>query len=82
MTLNVRLDYFGTTVSIAIRLEGQAQGDDLIVSTELVRHPAVQRLLCKRQVSSEEFNARLKGFVDEEFQLYRIRLGALSETSD
>ena len=74
MTLNERLDYFGTTVNIASRLGGQAQGDDLIVSTEVVRQPAVQRLLRERQVSSEEFNARLKGFVDEEFQFYRIRL--------
>ena len=82
MTLNERLDYFGTTVNMASRLEGQAQGDDLIVSTEVVRHPAVQRLLRERQVSSEEFNARLKDFVHEKFQLYRIRVSALSETSD
>ena len=35
VTLNDRLDYFGTTVNIASRLEGQAQGDDLIVSRAL-----------------------------------------------
>jgi class 3 adenylate cyclase len=74
VTLNERLDYFGTTVNIASRLEGQAQGDDLIVSAEVRQQAAVQRLLDDRHVSVEEFSARLKGFVDEEFQLYRIKL--------
>jgi adenylate cyclase len=74
VTLNKRLDYFGTTVNIASRLEGQAQGDDLIVSTEVRQQPGVQRLLSERVVVVEEFSARLKGFVDEEFRLHRIRL--------
>jgi class 3 adenylate cyclase len=74
VTLNERLDYFGTTVNIASRLEGQAQGDDLIVSDEVMRQPAVQRLIGGRCAVVEEFNARLKGFVDEEFHLYRLRL--------
>ena len=74
VTLNERLDYFGTTVNMASRLEGQAQGDDLIVSPEVMRQPAVQRLLSDRHTVIEEFNARLKGFVDEEFRLYRLHL--------
>ena len=74
VTLNERLDYFGTTVNIASRLEGQAQGDDLIVSTEVMQQPGVQRLLSGRPITVEEFNARLKGFVDEEFRLHRIKL--------
>ena len=74
VTLNERLDYFGTTVNMASRLEGQAQGDDLIVSSDVMRQPAVQRLLSERRVSVEEFSAHLKGFVDEEFLLHRIQL--------
>jgi class 3 adenylate cyclase len=74
VTLNERLDYFGTTVNIASRLEGQAQGDDLIVSHEVMQQPDVQGVLAKGGVVAEEFNAHLKGFVDEEFQLHRIRL--------
>ncbi len=74
VTLNDRLDYFGTTVNIASRLEGQAQGDDLVVSAEIMRDPGVQRVLNEAQVSIEEFSTPLKGFVDEEFHLYRIRL--------
>jgi class 3 adenylate cyclase len=74
VTLNERLDYFGTTVNIASRLEGQAHGDDLILSEEVMRQPAVQRVLAENEVQVEAFKAQLKGFVNEEFQLYRIRL--------
>ncbi len=79
VTLNERLDYFGTTVNIASRLEGQAQGDDLIISAEVMRKPEVQRLLHENHVVTEEFTARLKGFVDEEFQLHRIKLDEASQ---
>jgi adenylate cyclase len=72
VTLNERLDYFGTTVNIASRLEGQAQGDDLIVSEDVRWQPAVQRQLAENEVQVETFKAQLKGFVNEEFQLYRI----------
>jgi adenylate cyclase len=74
VTLNERLDYFGTTVNIASRLEGQALGDDLIISEEVMRLPAVQRVLGENEAQVETFKTQLKGFVNEEFQLYRIRL--------
>ena len=74
VTLNERLDYFGTTVNIASRLEGQAQGDDLIISDDVMRLATVQRVLGENEVQVETFKTQLKGFVNEEFQLYRIRL--------
>ena len=74
VTLNERLDYFGSTVNIASRLEGQAHGDDLVVSAEIMRDPAVQRVLMEAGAFITEFTTPLKGFVDEEFHLYRIRL--------
>jgi hypothetical protein len=40
-----------------------------------MRQPAVQRVLGENEVQVEMFKAQLKGFVNEEFQLYRIRLG-------
>lgn len=74
VTLNEPLDYFGTTVNIASCLEGQAQRDDLIISEDVMRQPAVQRMLGDNDVQVETFKARLKGLVNEEFQLYRISL--------
>ena len=78
VTLNERLDYFGTTVNIASRLEGQAQGDDLIISEDVMRQPAVQRVLGENEVQVEMFKAQLKGFVNEEFQLYRIQFAKIA----
>jgi len=74
VTLNDRLDYFGTTVNIASRLEGQAQGDDLIVSDEIMQNAAVQRVLTESNAGTKAFTTQLRGFVDEEFRLCRIRL--------
>lgn len=74
VTLNDRLDYFGSTVNIAARLEGQALGDDLIVSADVMRDPGVQQVLTQAGAVADPFTAQLKGFVDEQFELYRIRL--------
>jgi adenylate cyclase len=73
VTLNDRLDYFGTTINIASRLEGQAEGNDLIVSKEVMHDPGVQRALTERSLTAVPFTTRLRGFMDKEFELYRIR---------
>ncbi|MBN2148974.1 MAG: adenylate/guanylate cyclase domain-containing protein [Anaerolineales bacterium] len=40
VTLNHRLDYFGSTVNIASRLSNLAEGDDLILSQDVLNEPA------------------------------------------
>ena len=45
MTLNDRLDYFGTTVNLAARLQDKSEGEDLILSANLMDDPAVAPLL-------------------------------------
>jgi class 3 adenylate cyclase len=74
VTLNERLDYFGTTVNLASRMEGQAHGDDLILSAAVLRDPGVQQALAETPTRVEPFSALLKGFVGEEFELYRVTL--------
>jgi class 3 adenylate cyclase len=74
VTLNDRLDYFGSTVNIAARLESQAQGEDLVVSNEVMNDIGVQQVLKDAGILALPFTAKLKGFIDEEFELYRIRL--------
>jgi class 3 adenylate cyclase len=62
VTLNDRLDYFGSTVNMAARLQGQSQGGDIVLSGAVADDPAVQPLiasLAKRQES-----VTLKGFSD------------------
>ena len=69
MTLNDRLDYFGSTVNMTARLEGQSRGGDIIVSTRLAEDPAVATLLADRQISKE--SAELRGF-DAPVEFLRI----------
>jgi class 3 adenylate cyclase len=66
------LDYFGTTVNIAARVQGTSEGDDLILSEAVYSDPAAAAELSDYGV--EPFTARLKG-LSQEFTLYRVRAG-------
>ena len=44
VTLNDRLDYFGSTVNMAARLQGQSAGGDIVLSRAVADDPAVQPL--------------------------------------
>lgn len=56
---NERLDFFGTTVNVAARLQAQAKSAELVVTEETAAHPAVAALLAGR--ASRRFDASLKG---------------------
>jgi class 3 adenylate cyclase len=73
VNLNGRLDYFGATVNLASRLEGQGRGGDVVISDKLRRDPAVAELLATKAVRVTEFATAIKGF-DENFCLYRLTL--------
>ena len=60
VTLNERLDYFGTTVNMAARLQGQSEGGDIVLSHTIADDPAVQKLLATVPVQEE--TVTLKGF--------------------
>ncbi|MBM3486357.1 MAG: adenylate/guanylate cyclase domain-containing protein [Alphaproteobacteria bacterium] len=60
VTLNGRLDYFGTTVNLAARLQGQSHGGDVVMSDELARDPAVATILDRFETTTEA--AAIKGF--------------------
>jgi class 3 adenylate cyclase len=60
VTLNDRLDYFGSTVNMAARLQGQAGGGDIVLSGAVARDPAVKPLLAA--VPSRDESVMLKGF--------------------
>jgi class 3 adenylate cyclase len=73
VTLNERLDYFGSVVNIAARLEGQSVGEDVVISEALASDPAVAQLLHAAEVRVAPFTANLKGF-SEPFSLQRVTL--------
>ena len=74
VTLNDRLDYFGSTVNLASRLEGQSTGDDVVISTAVYSDPEVRELLSDpgKSYSVARFEMPLKGFDQERFELWRI----------
>jgi class 3 adenylate cyclase len=74
VTLNERLDYFGSTVNLAARLQGRSEGDDVVFSAALVADAAVAPLLAELPLEAE--TATVKGF-ETPVRFYRLRsLGA------
>jgi class 3 adenylate cyclase len=74
VTLNDRLDYFGSTVNLAARLEGQSTGDDVIISNEIYSDPGVREFLSdpRHGLIATRFEMPLKGFDEETFSLWRV----------
>jgi class 3 adenylate cyclase len=74
VTLNDRLDYFGSTVNMAARLEGQSTGDDVVISSAVYSDPEVRDLLSDpgNGCSATRFEIPLKGFDREQFELWRV----------
>jgi class 3 adenylate cyclase len=60
VTLNDRLDYFGSTVNLAARLQGQSRGGDIVISQELADDAGVSRLIDGFAATREQ--ASVKGF--------------------
>jgi class 3 adenylate cyclase len=72
VTLNDRLDYFGSTVNMAARLEGLSTGNDVIISRVLYDDPDVRELVESENLGATPFEIVLKGFDEERFELLRI----------
>jgi class 3 adenylate cyclase len=70
VTLNDRLDYFGSTVNMAARLQGQSEGGEIVLSQEIATDPAVTVLLAGLSMAADQ--AALKGF-DQPVSFFRLR---------
>jgi class 3 adenylate cyclase len=73
VTLNDRLDYFGSTVNAAARLVGLSRGDDVVISEPVRADPEVAEYLAAQRLELEPLEAELKGFDDARFELWRVR---------
>jgi class 3 adenylate cyclase len=75
VTLNERLDYFGSNVNLAARLEPLSNGGDCVITTDVRRDPEVAELLDDPAsgLDAEPTEAQLKGFDNECFELWRVR---------
>jgi class 3 adenylate cyclase len=74
VTLNDRLDYFGSTINVAARLEGQSSGSDVIISAPVRNDPEVTAWLEQHagSVRLEALETQLKGFDEQKFELWRV----------
>ena len=72
VTLNDRLDYFGSTVNMAARLEGLSTGCDVIISRSVFEDAKVREVIESKGLSAVEFDMSLKGFENERFELWRV----------
>jgi class 3 adenylate cyclase len=74
VTMNDRLDYFGSVVNLAARLERLSSGTDVIISDAIRHDPEVAELLSApdSQLAVEPFEAQLRGFDQERFHLWRV----------
>lgn len=73
VTLNERLDYFGSTVNIAARLPGLAEGGEIVFSGEIKNDPEVQAWLRQNYPEPVWFQSQVKGY-DQPFDLWRMWL--------
>ncbi|HKG12532.1 MAG TPA: DUF5939 domain-containing protein [Pyrinomonadaceae bacterium] len=74
VTLDGRLDYFGSNVNIAARLEPLSTGTDCVITSGVRNDPETRALLedASSGLSAEPHETQLKGFDDENFQLWRV----------
>lgn len=74
VNLNNNLDYFGTTVNLAARLEQFSRGAEIILSETVFTDNEVSLYLkeIENLVRIERIESAIKGFDEENFQLYRV----------
>ncbi|HEX3885108.1 MAG TPA: hypothetical protein VHW66_20810 [Stellaceae bacterium] len=61
-TLDDRLDYFGRTVNLAARLQGESRGGDIVVSEAMAAEPGVAERLARLGATAE--STVVKGFAE------------------
>lgn len=82
VNLNDRLDYFGSTVNLAARLQGCASAGEIVISSVVHDDPDVQHLLSTTagRLGVEQTVQALKGFEDD-VTVHRLRPRTASAAS-
>jgi adenylate cyclase len=58
---NDKLDFFGTTVNVAARLQAQARGSEVVIAESLLEHAGVAKIVRDENLPARKFEASLKG---------------------
>jgi class 3 adenylate cyclase len=78
---NDLLDYFGSTVNLAARVQNESIGGDIVVTPMVLSDPGVQRVLAREQPVVETFQRELRGFA-QAFTLTRLWMGGMSAPAE
>lgn len=73
VTLNDRLDYFGSTVNTAARIQGAALPNEVVISQSLFDDEAVKRVIVSVTKTVQRQHIRFKG-MQETSTIYRIKV--------
>lgn len=68
---NELLDYFGSTVNIAARVQNESIGGDVVLTADVADDPRVRQIIERIGPEAETFERQLKG-VSGSFTLYRL----------
>lgn len=71
LNANDRLDYFGRTVNISARVQGESKGGDVVLTETLFNDPAIQAVASGYVFEARPFEAHLKG-IEGTFRLVRL----------
>jgi class 3 adenylate cyclase len=71
VTLNGRLDYFGTTVNLAARIEHESAGGEIVASAEIYDGATASEPSGPMRVRGEPFVTQVRG-ISAPVRLYRI----------
>jgi len=71
VTMNDILDYFGTAVNLAARVQKESEGGDVVVTEEIWQDPHAQAVLDGRKHRYEKLNCTVRGLTGER-TVYRI----------
>ena len=73
VTLNDRVDYFGQTVNIASRVQGSADGNEMLLTEEMFASEGVSELLEASGCKVTAARVPLRG-IEEALKVYRVNL--------
>jgi adenylate cyclase len=71
VTLNERIDYFGTTVNIAARVQGLSDGRDVMASGAIFNEGGAAEILRAKGWADEPFTTSLKG-LKASYQVHKL----------
>lgn len=69
---NERMDYFGRTVNIAARIQGESKGGDAVLPLQVFENPENAAAFREFSFQATEFEATLKG-IENRWRLVRIK---------